>query len=71
MFPCGWGGYLGAPVEGEVDGGETSREMPGRVLGSEGGEGGKRGREPSRSWVRVWGGAGHHEGGQPSSVPAV
>ena len=36
-----WGGDLCTPIEGEVHGGETSREVSGRVLGSEGGEGGE------------------------------
>ena len=71
VFPHGWGGNLGAPVKGEVNGGEASCKVSGRVLSSEGGKGGERRWESSRSWVGVGGGAGHPKGGQSSSVPAV
>jgi len=71
VFPHGWGGNLGAPVKGEVYGGEAPRKVSGRVVSSKGGEGGERWRESSRSWVGLWGGAGHPKGGQSSSVFAV
>jgi len=70
VLPHRWGRDLGAPIEGEVDGGEAFREVPGRVLGSEGGERGERWRESCRRLVRIWGGAGHPKGGQSSLVPA-
>ena len=39
-----WGrGSFRSPIEGEVDRGEAFREVPGRVLSSEGGEGGEGG----------------------------
>jgi len=71
VFPQGWGRDLAAPIEGEVDGGEAFREVPGRVLGPKGGERGERWRESCRRRVRVWGGAGYPKGGQSPSVPAV
>jgi len=41
-----WGvGDPRAPAEREVDGREAYRKVPGRVLGSEGGEGGEGRRE--------------------------
>ena len=41
-----WGvGDSRAPAEGEVNGGEAYRMVPGRVLGSEGGERGEGQRE--------------------------
>jgi len=71
VFSQGRGGDLCQPVQGEVDRGEAFRMMSGRVLGPKGREGGEGRREPSRGRVRVWGGAGHPEGGQSSTVPAV
>ena len=41
VFPYRWRGDLCAPAEGEGDGGETYSQVPGRVLGPEGGEGGE------------------------------
>ena len=71
MFSYWRRGDSRAPVEGEVDGGEASSEVPGGVLCSEGGEGGEGLWESSRGWIRARGGAGNPEGGQASPVPAV
>jgi len=59
------------PVEGEVDGGEAYCQVPGRVLGPEGGEGGEGLWESGRGRVGVQGGAGNSESGEASSVSAV
>ena len=67
----GGGGNLRPPVEGEVHRGEACREMSGRVLGHEGGEGGESGRESGQGRVGARGGAGDPEGGQGLSIPAV
>jgi len=45
--------------------------MPGRVLGSKGGEGGERLWESGRGWLGIQGGAGDPEGGEAPSVSAV
>ena len=50
------GGGLRPPVEGEVQRGEAFREVPGRVLGSEGGEGGEGQRESRHHAVCIRGG---------------
>jgi len=71
MFSRWWGGDPRAPAEGEVDGGEAYCEVPGRVLGSEGGEGGEGQREFGRGWVGVRGGAGNSEGGETPLASAV
>jgi len=64
VFPYWRRGDLGGPVEGEVDGGEAYCEVPGGVLGSEGGEGGEGLWESGRGWIGVRVGAGDSEGGQ-------
>jgi len=67
-----WGvGDPRAPAESEVDGGEAYRNVPGRVLGSEGGEGGEGQRESGRVWVGVGGGACDSEGRETPLVSAV
>ena len=71
MFPQRRGGDIGTPVQGEIDGGEALCEVSRRVLSSTRREGGEGWWEPGRGRVRVWGGAGHPEGGQASSVSAV
>ena len=45
LLSQGWGGNFRPPVEGEVNRGEAFRQVPGRVLGPEGGEGGEGLRE--------------------------
>jgi len=71
VFPYWWSGDLCAPAKGEVDRGEAYCEMPGGVLGSEGGEGGERLWESGRGRVGVRGGAGDSEGGTAPFVSAV
>jgi len=71
VFPYRWRGDLCVLAEGEVDGGEAYCQVPGRVLGPEGGEGGEGLWESGRGWVGVRGGAGNSESGEASSVLAV
>jgi len=71
VFPYWRRGDLRAPAEGEVDGGEAHREVPGGVLGSEGGEGGEGLWESGRGQIGIGGGAGDSEGGQAPPVSAV
>jgi len=71
VFPYRWGGDFCAPAEGEVNGGEAYRKMPGGVLGSNGGEGGEGLWESGRGRVGVRGGAGDSEGSKAPSVPAI
>ena len=71
VFPYWRREDLRGPIEGEVNGGEGYREMPGRVLGSKGGEGGERLWESGRGPVGVWGGAADSVGGEAPSVSAV
>jgi len=71
MFPRWGSGDPRAPAEGKVDGGEAYRKVPGRVMGSEGGEGGEGLRESGRGWVGFRGGAGDSEGGETPLVSAV
>ena len=71
MFPYWRRGDFCAPIEGEVDRAEAYRGMPGRVLGSKGGEGRERLWEPGRGQVGIWWGAGNPEGGEASSLSAV
>ena len=71
VFPYRRRGDLCAPVAGEVDGGEANSEVPGRVLGPEGGDGGEGLWESGRGRVGVQGGAGNSESGEASSVSAV
>ena len=71
VFPYRWGGDLCAPVEGEVDGGAAYCQVPGRVLGPEGGQGGEGLWESGRGRIGARGGAGNSEGGEASPVSAV
>ena len=71
VFPYRRRGNFCAPAEGEIDGGEAYCQVPGGVLGPEGGEGGKRLWESGRGRIGVRGGAGNSESGEASSVPAV
>jgi len=71
VFSYRWRGALCAPVEGEVDGGEAYCQVPGRVVGPEGAEGGEGLWESGRGRVGVRGGAGNSESGEASSVSAV
>jgi len=71
VFPYRWRGDLCAPAEGEVYGGEAHCQVPGRVLGPKGGEGGEGLWESGRGRVGVRGGAGNSEGGKASPVSAV
>jgi len=71
VLPLGGGSNLRLPVEGEVHRGEAYREMSGRVLGPEGGEGGEGWWESGRGRVGVRGGADDSEGGQASPTSAV
>jgi len=64
-------GELRAPAQGEVNGGEAYCEVPGGILGSEGGEGGEGLWESGRGRVGVRGGAGDSEGGKAPLVSAV
>jgi len=71
VFPYRWRGDLRAPAEGEVDGGEAYCEVPGRVLGPKGREGGEGLWESGRGQAGVRGGAGHPEGSEAPPVSAV
>jgi len=71
VFPYWWRGDLRAPAKGEVDEGEVYSEVPGGVLGPEGGEGGEGLWESGRGRVGVRGGAGDSEGGKAPLVSAV
>jgi len=55
VFPQWRRGDFRPPAKGEVNGGEAFREVPGRILGSEGGEVGEGRGESGRGWVGVWG----------------
>ena len=71
VFPYRWRGDFCAPAEGEVDGGDAYRQLPRRVLGPEGGNGGEGLWESGRGRVGAWGGAGKSEGGEASPVSVV
>ena len=71
MFTHRWGGDRGAPVQGEVVGGQPFREVPCGIKGSEGGERGERGGEPGGGRVVGGRGACDSEGGQSPSVTAI
>jgi len=71
VLPQWWGGGFRPPVKGEVDRGEAYCEVPGRVLGPGGGEGGEGLWESCRGRVGIRGGAGNPECGQAPPVPAV
>ena len=55
VFSQWWGEGFCPPVKREVDRGEGYREVPGRVQGSEGGEGGEGLWESCRGWVGIRG----------------
>ena len=71
VFAHGGGGNRGAPVQGEVVGGQSYREVPRRVKGSEGGEGGEGWGEPGSGGVVGGRSARDPEGSQSSPVAAV
>ena len=71
VFPYRSRGDLCAPVEGEVDGREAYRKVPGGVLGSEGREGGEGLWESGRGRVGIRGGEGDPEGGKAPCKSAV
>lgn len=56
---------------GDVDRDVAFAKVPGRVLGSVGGEGGRGGWEPGRGGVGVWVVAGNSEGVQAPSLSVV
>jgi len=70
-FPYWWRGDLCAPADGEGDGGEAYCEVPGRVLGAKGGEGGEGLWVSSRGRVGVRGGPANSEGVKVSPVSPV
>jgi len=71
VLPYRWRGDLRAPAKREVNGGEAYCEVPGGILGSEGGEGREGLWESGRGRVGVRGGAGDSEGGKGPLVSAV
>jgi len=71
VLPYRWRGYLRAPAEGEVAGGDAYCKVPGRVLGPKGGEGGEGLWESGRGRAGVGGGAGNSEGSKAPLVSAV
>jgi len=71
VFPYRRREDLGAPTEGEVNGGEAYGKVPGRVLGPKGREGGEGLWESGRGRVGVRGGAGDSEGSKAPLPSAV